>query len=1258
MKTRHLLLTAAVLLLPQLSPAATQTVIPAPPGSGLFGEQVVTLPNGNFLVKDSSYNQIDPPVWSISAVHLYDPQGVLISSLVGSGPNQDIGSHGIFVLASGHFVVCSGYWRNGPHGNAGAVTFGHAETGWGVGQVVPVSPDNSLVGSQENDQVGNGGITQLSNGHFVVNSSNWAGSRGAVTWCNGNTGLTGPVSAANSLVGSVTLDRVGASVTALDNGHYVVRSPSWRYNSMSNVGAVTWCDGSTGATGPVTVENSLHGTSAGDLLGNGGIIPLTNNNYVVVSWFCSCGSVITAGAVTWGNGSTGTTGPVTAAKSICGSKLGDHVGLGQVKALANGHYVVLSRSWDNDAVPDVGAVTWGNGETGSAIVVAASNSLIGTRTGDLEGNAYITTLRNGHYVVCSPVWDNGMAVNAGAVTWGNGHSGSSGPISAANSIVGSKAHDSVGSGGVTALANDHFAVASPNWDNGAMENVGAVTWGNGISGSSGAVANANSLVGTQKNDSVGSGGVTALANGHYVVRSPNWDLATVPDAGAVTWGNGYSGSSGPISTSNSLHGSQSMDMVGSGGIIRLTNGHFVVLSPSWKKGGLASAGAISWGNGTKRSSGPVSAMNSLVGSSAYDMLGNSGGTALPNGSYVVCSPNWDNGTKANAGAVTWANGSHGTSGTISTTNSLHGLMENDQIGTSVTALNDGNYLVRSRYWLNGSLIHAGAITLGDGEIGRVGWIEQNFSVAGRANYSGSKMVVAQDTLNRRLVVGDPNANLVTIFTPDRLHAHSKSSQPAPGAENIAFAAPGALAVDAGGGALFEAGLTGSGARTGKRGLFAPGFNGALDLVLRQGDAVAALGLDLPGNAVVASLGGPLRQQAGRGLFQATVKGTGVTAVNNRLLLLDDGIRVRPLLRSGQGITLLSGASVNRTLEVAQSHDQDAIAVTYVLNKGGSTAVTGANDTGLLLLRHDGSTQGIGTGREGAEAFGGGGTFGQFTGRVAAGQGDTVHFSALYQPTVGKAVPALFRTTLDGGTRSRTATVGDAAPGAGGATFASFKGLSQMGADALFTATLKGSPANANEGLWRDDGSPVLTRKGDEVAPGLTITRLLRFWPAGGTRVLLQAQLSNRTQALLLRQENGSYHRLMATGDTPPGVGAAKLKTINAVEADPVTGHYAVLGTLSGAPAAANQALWSGNAALGDESAAGSVYRLPVLRLRKGQTYRTESTPQSVLRGISLRPAVDTSGAGGRGLAQVVGSSGAIGLVLTGDRKLSEVVVLK
>ena len=56
-----------------------------------------------------------------------------------------------------------------------------------------------------------------------------------MTWGNGNTGITGTVSAANSLVGSNPVDQVGSingrnGVTPLTNGNYVVDSPGWNGN--------------------------------------------------------------------------------------------------------------------------------------------------------------------------------------------------------------------------------------------------------------------------------------------------------------------------------------------------------------------------------------------------------------------------------------------------------------------------------------------------------------------------------------------------------------------------------------------------------------------------------------------------------------------------------------------------------------------------------------------------------------------------------------------------------------------------------------------------------------------------------------------------------------------------------------------------------------------------------------------------------------------------------------------------------------------
>ena len=53
--------------------------------------------------------------------------------------------------------------------------------------------------------------------------------------------------------------------------------------------------------------------------------------------------------------------------------------------------------------------------------------------------------------------------------------------------------------------------------------------------------------------------MTALSNGNYVVRSPSWDNGAATDAGAVTWGSGDEGVSGVVSAANSLVGSTAND---------------------------------------------------------------------------------------------------------------------------------------------------------------------------------------------------------------------------------------------------------------------------------------------------------------------------------------------------------------------------------------------------------------------------------------------------------------------------------------------------------------------------------------------------------------------------------------------------------------------------------------------------------------------------------------------------------------------------
>jgi hypothetical protein len=507
-------------------------------------------------------------------------------------------------------------------------------------------------------------VIPLANGNYVLDDPDWDGQVGAVTWCTGSGPTTGTVSTGNSLVGTTHGDSVGLGtngfpgVVALANGNYVVESNAWD----DEVGAVTWGDGTKGIAGTISASNSLVGTSSSDAVGFGGITALSNGNYIVDSpnWGGS------EGAVTWGNGTKGITGTISAANSLVGNPAAipaDDIGGGGITALANGNYVVYSEGWNDSE----GAVTWANGTTGLVGMVTTDNSLVGTGLAAAgDGYAKITALTNGNYVVADPSWDDAV----GAVTWGNGATGTIGVISLTNSLVGSNPAGVVnegdqvgggflGSGGVTALAKGNYVVSSPFWDGNdttGRSGTGAVTWANGTTGITGTISAANSLVGSSTMDQVGFEGVTALANGNYVVGSGNWNQ----QEGAVTWGDGTKGVTGTISAANSLIGTTPNvnisgappDVVGYNGslgptsLVALANGNYVVLSSMWN----SDTGAATPGNGSTGTEGTVSGGNSVVNPGAF-----SGGgpgiipiQTLPNGSSIV------------GGSGIWLDGATGT----------------------------------------------------------------------------------------------------------------------------------------------------------------------------------------------------------------------------------------------------------------------------------------------------------------------------------------------------------------------------------------------------------------------------------------------------------------------------------------------------------------------------------------------------------------------------------------------------------------------
>ena len=750
--------------------AVSSTDFVGPAGSDGFGTTVRVLSNGNFVVIDPGFD--DGSRVDVGAVHVYNgATHQLISTLKGSTQDDAVGSGGITEVGSSNFVVLSPSWHLVSSITGGAVTWVSGT----AGLAATVGTGNSMYGTTDNDGVAKQGVVVLTDGDYVVPVELWDGAvvnTGAARWAPGNSSTTGAFNGANSLIGSIVDDRIGDSVTALTNGNYTVNSPFWNDGVTTvNAGAVTFAKGDGSTTGAVSTANSMYGFHAEDGVGFVRTAALANGNYAAISPYWDLGGTADAGAVTWGNGATGTTGAVTSGISLTGFRPNDHVGSFGAIALANGNYVVLSPEWDNTAplTIDAGAVTWRNGNStvGSLFgTVAASNSLIGGSAGDAVGNGYVARVGASNYVVTSPRWDSvtPSAVDAGAATWGQGSTlnindttgGVIGVVSATNSLVGTTANDTIGQV-IYELANGNYVVTSSQWDRDpSTPDAGAATWGSGASGVHGAVSPSNSLVGTAAGDHVASYGVKHLTNGNYVVGSPDWHGTR----GAATWASGATGLVGDLTEANSLYGTTTGDRIGSGLTIPLNDGNYTVNSPVWdnQSAGATDAGALTWGNGSGGTVGPVATSNSLVGEQSGQLVGGSPSPRpLPSAGYAVNTTTWDNGGIVDAGATTIA-GAAGVSGPITALNSLLG------------------------------------VTTGD------------ISTFGLSTHSGFEGLDIALTTDGSLVVGRPGRNMVSLITVD-LIAPVLATPPAvdvvaaPGASGAAVTYPSPAATTALGAAV-------------------------------------------------------------------------------------------------------------------------------------------------------------------------------------------------------------------------------------------------------------------------------------------------------------------------------------------------------------------------------------------------------------------------------------------------------------------------
>lgn len=658
--------------------AVVDSDLAGPPGSESFGMSVLVLANGNYAATDPDFDA--EGVENVGAVYLFDgATDTIISTLTGSGADDRVGSDGLLAVGSSN---------------------------------------------------------------FVVSSSEWNERRGAVTFVNGETGLSAIVSSTNSLVGSAPGDVVGQtffsgfgsgvpSAKRLSNGHYVVESVRWS-GGPDLAGAVTWGDGEAGVTGEITPGNSLVGGAEGDIIQL--IRSLDNGNYLVGSDSWDAGSVEDVGAVAWASGNGGSVGLISGANSLIGSQADDRVGRNRgVIDLGNGHYVVRSPQWSGGGPSRAGAVTWGNGENGATVgTVSDANSLVGASANEQLGGD-VVGLTDGDYLVVTRNWNASPSLlGVGAVAYAPGNGGLAGTIGVGNSLVGVSGNDGAGISAF-ALDNGHYVVSMPGWDDAAngYTDAGAVIWGDGDAGITGPVTAAGSLVGNRDEARVGSnlGGeaITPLRNGNYVINSPRWKNTQDEIVGAATWMDGSGPASGTVSTANSLHGQAPEDGIGRA-TVALTNGNYVVVGGEESRFDLDH---VTWGSGTGGLAGPVDETRSLV-------LGSGGGeigtvVALANGHYVVLSPFWeDASTDADVGAITWGNGEDGsTVGTLGIGNSLIGAQALDRISAGDRVLlANGSLLQTSVFFSNGAETEAGAITWIAGDQPTTGVVGIDNSVIG------------------------------------------------------------------------------------------------------------------------------------------------------------------------------------------------------------------------------------------------------------------------------------------------------------------------------------------------------------------------------------------------------------------------------------------------------------------------------------------------------------------------------------------------
>jgi FG-GAP repeat len=486
---------------------------------------------------------------------------------------------------------------------------------------------------------------------------------------------------------------------------------------------------------------------------------------------------------------------------------------------------------------------------------------------------------------------------------------------------------------------------------------------------------------------------------------------------------------------------------------------------------------------------------------------------------------------------------------------------------------------------------------------------------------------------------------------------------APGTEEASYSLFGDAFINPYGEIAFTSTLKGKGAiATKNQGAWSSrGNSNGMFLQLRKGDAYPEK------SVTIGAVAKPLFNQPEFGLVEATLTGVGISAANNRVLMVDDGTSIAPLLRTGDkpfGDTRIV-ASYGQVVQSNSAAFGQAVPIKLRLQTG---IVNAANDSSIIGLSNNGSI--FESVFEGNAAPGVPNNYGEFS-RVGVTENTAVYSGALTGPAATNAGIFTFNS---GGITSYIIAKGAAVPGINGAAFASFLGetTSDLG-HVLFKATTTLVPnvtTSANNlGLWSNHNGvlALVARKGMDIPgyPGLKWLDFTQYWSLAPTVLKKQILFVAKVQGtgitaandlgLWLLDESGNFTPLLREGDQLPDSMKGTISTIQHVAADSDSGQYAVLVGLSNSLPTHNQALLGSNTGYGNTTTFSGL-RLPQLLLRKGWLTTNNVSAHTSISSIYLpTTSSDATGAGSKGLGQAINPNGNMVLRLTFSNGVSQIM---